>query len=105
MIEIVIIWTLLSVVAGVVAENKGRSGVGFFFLSMVLSPLIGIIGAAVARPDQDTIERRQLSSGRYRRCPQCAELVRAEAQRCRFCGAALGQANLGAGPPAGAGGD
>ena len=45
--EIVIVWIIFSGIAALIAGNKGRSAVGFFFLSMLLSPLIGIIIAAV----------------------------------------------------------
>ena len=40
---IFVLWVGLSAVAGVVANAKGRSGVGYFFLSLVVSPLIGLI--------------------------------------------------------------
>lgn len=38
-----LIWFLLCVLVGVVADNRGRSAVGFFALSLVLSPLVGIV--------------------------------------------------------------
>ncbi len=38
--EIGIIWIGLCIVAGVIASKKGRSGIGFFLLSLFLSPLI-----------------------------------------------------------------
>lgn len=43
-------WLILSVLVGVVAEARGRSGTGFFFLSLFLSPLIGVI-FALAMPN------------------------------------------------------
>ena len=36
--------------AAYVASNKVRSGFGWFMLSLILSPLIGFIGALVAKP-------------------------------------------------------
>ncbi len=37
----IVLWIGLSIVAGVVASSKGRSGIGIFFLSLFLSPLFG----------------------------------------------------------------
>jgi hypothetical protein len=54
---IFVIWLALSILAGVIASQKGRSGMGFFLLSLVLSPLVGIIAALVA--GQNTIDLKK----------------------------------------------
>jgi len=41
--EIIVGWIIFAVVVGVAASARGRSGFGFFLLSLVLSPLIGIL--------------------------------------------------------------
>ena len=87
--EIIFFWLILSIVAGVIASGKGRSGLGFFLLSIVLSPLIGIICALAAGRNERALERGLVNSGDMRKCPSCAELVRQEAVKCRFCGEAL----------------
>jgi hypothetical protein len=48
--EIFLLWLAFSFMAAYVAANKGRSGFGFFMLSLVLSPLIGFIAALIAKP-------------------------------------------------------
>ena len=53
MVEIVILWTILCFVVGGLANARGRSGVGFFFLSVVLSPLIGLLILLVAGKSGD----------------------------------------------------
>jgi len=45
---IVILWLVLCALVGQLAHSNGRSGVLFFFLSLFLSPLIGLIAALVA---------------------------------------------------------
>ena len=45
--EIVLFWLALSVLAGVYAGSKGRSGIGWFCFSFFLSPLIGFIALAI----------------------------------------------------------
>ncbi|CAN2185303.1 hypothetical protein MCEMZLE14_00392 [Candidatus Nanopelagicaceae bacterium] len=45
--ELILFWLILSVLAGVYAGTKGRSGFGWFCFSFFLSPLIGFIALAI----------------------------------------------------------
>jgi len=83
--ELFLFWIAFSVIAGAIAANKGRSAFGFFLLAVILSPLIGIICALIARPNTGRVESEMLEKYTMRRCPYCAELVRFEAVKCRFC--------------------
>ena len=76
---IVGVWLALCMVAALIAKNKGRSGLGFFLLAFFLSPLVGLIAAAFAKPNRQMVEQQQVQSGELRKCPFCAELVKAEA--------------------------
>jgi hypothetical protein len=80
------IWIAPSIAAALIAKNKGRSAWGLFFLSILLSPVVGIIVALVLPPDTAALEKKQLESGEYRRCPFCSELVRSTASVCKHCG-------------------
>ena len=82
-------WIGLSILAGYIASQKGRSGFGFFLLALLLSPLIGVLAAIFAGPNQAVLEEQSLRDGSGQRCPACAEVVRAQATRCRYCGADL----------------
>ena len=86
---IVVLWLFFSIVAGIIASNKGRSGFGFFLLSIFLSPVIGIVCAALASPDRDKVEAAKLSDPSYRQCPYCKEIIRRDAIRCRYCQATI----------------
>lgn len=88
--EIFFFWVALSIVAAWIASKKGRSGVNAFLLSMVLSPVIGLIVAIFLdrRERPGTVAYEEATAERVR-CPDCRELVLAEARKCKHCGCGL----------------
>jgi hypothetical protein len=83
--ELLVLWVLLSIAVGAYARSKGTSLWFGLALSLVLSPLIGALIVAVHRPPEAVLEQRALASGKFKKCPACAELVKAEATRCKHC--------------------
>lgn len=82
--EYVFIWLVGAVVVAVIAGARGRSGLGWFVLSLLLSPLIGLILVALlpsleGAPTPET----------HVKCPDCHELVLKEARVCKHCGCKL----------------
>ena len=77
------LYILLALAIGILASREfGRSGVGWFFLALLLTPLVGLLLFILAPA--------------RKRCPYCAEFIQASATVCRFCSQSV--------PPAEAGG-
>ncbi len=94
-------WFVLCGAVGKYAENKGRNGIGIFFLSFFLSPLVGFVVALAMSPN----EKKVAAAQGKKRCPECAEFVQPDAKTCRFCqhkfteAEQLAAAGMSAGPP------
>lgn len=58
LILVMLIWIGPSILVGVFATSKGRSGWGFFALSVCLSPLTGVIAALLVPRDEQRLRAR-----------------------------------------------
>ena len=81
-----IIWFILVCILAGVASSKGRSGIGFFFLGLLLSPLIGFIILALMGENTEKLQKQNFEAGITKKCPFCANNIKREAIVCQFCG-------------------
>ncbi len=81
-------WCVFAVATALAAQARGRSVLGWFLLGLLLAPLALII-VLVIPPNQDALDAERLGSMDWKECRYCAEIVRAKATRCRYCGGEL----------------
>lgn len=82
-------WTTTALFIGRAAMKKGRSFYSFYFLSLLISPIItGLIVATISKQSEAGTSDMSLS-GDTKNCPDCAEEIKQEAVVCRFCGKKL----------------
>ena len=87
---VAIFWVLFAVAVGFFANNRGRGGLGWFFLSLLISPLLGLLFCAVTKDLSVIAQVAAPSSSTHIKCPACAEFVLPAAKICKHCGSTLG---------------
>lgn len=70
-------WICFGIACAKIAASKGRDAVGWFFLGALLGPF-GLIFALLAG--------KEGAAKGERKCPFCAEFIKAEARVCKHCG-------------------
>jgi hypothetical protein len=84
---ILIIAALIGLIPASIARNKGYSfGVWWFYGAMLF--IVALPHALLMKPNQGGVESKLQGEG-MRKCPRCAEMIRTEATKCRYCSSDL----------------
>jgi hypothetical protein len=83
---LLLLWSVFAFATAFVAEKRGHSSGAWFAAGFFLGPF-AFAFALIAPPEHEELVRRGLLNRSLRRCPECAEAIRVEARRCRYCAA------------------
>lgn len=87
--EFIGLWVLFSVIVGAIANSNGRSGLAWFLIGLLFSPLIGLVFVLIAGKSPDTVRANVQAAAptesTHVRCSQCYELIMPQARICRHC--------------------
>ncbi len=82
------VWLASVVLAVIIANSRGHNGWLGFLWGVLFGP-IAVIAYLVIPRNQEALDNAKVIAGVMRHCPECREVIKRHANRCRFCGASM----------------
>ena len=83
---VILVWLAFSIFIGVRAKARGRSGVGWFLISVFFSPPLAALALLFLPAKSSSAAESGSSQGGQIECLKCGELIARNDKVCPFCG-------------------
>lgn len=82
----IFVGVITGMIVQVIAEKRGfDTKFPWWFIFGMFLFIVALPVVLITTPDKAIIEKRQLRSGKTKKCHACAEIIKSEANICRYC--------------------